>query len=118
MTMKEFYDKIGGDYGDVVKRFGGEAMAERFGKKFLSDPSFSGLKAAFESGSCEEAFRAAHTLKGVCQNLGYGDLGSVSSDMTELLRAGSIDEAKAMYGAVEAEYGKLTALIKECFGLQ
>ncbi len=118
MNMKEFYEKIGGDYNDVVKRFGGEAMAERFGKKFPGDPSFSSLAAALDEGSCEEAFRAVHTLKGVCQNLGYGDLGSVCSDMTELLRAGNFDDGKAMFGAVKAEYDKVVGLIKECFSEQ
>ena len=115
MTMKDFYEKIGGDYNDVAERFGGETMVERFGKKFLGDPSFSQLDAAFATGRCDEAFRAAHTLKGVCRNLGYGDLGNVSADMTELLRAGNFDDGKAMYDAVKVEYDKVVRLLKECF---
>ncbi len=31
----------------------------------------------------EDAFRAAHTLKGVCLNLGFSDLYHTSYDITE-----------------------------------
>ena len=39
-----------------------------------------------------EAFRAAHTLKGVCENLGLSDLCKSSSVLTEALRAGERPE--------------------------
>ena len=34
----------------------------------------------------EDAFRSAHTLKGVCQNLSFDCLYEVSNELTELLR--------------------------------
>ena len=34
----------------------------------------------------EDAFRSAHTLKGVCQNLSFDRLYEVSYELTELLR--------------------------------
>ena len=34
----------------------------------------------------EDAFRSAHTLKGVCQNLSFDRLYEVSNELTELLR--------------------------------
>lgn len=115
MTMREFYEKVGGDYDDVIKRFGAETMAERFNKKFLNDPSFQTLVSSLNDGLTEESFRAVHTLKGVCQNLGYGNLGKVSSDMTELLRAGSVDAAKDMLDSVKNEYDKVVELISKYF---
>ena len=37
-------------------------------------------------GNYEDAFRSAHTLKGVCQNLFFDCLYEVSNELTELLR--------------------------------
>lgn len=56
----------------------------------------------------EEAFRAAHTLKGVCANLGFTQLFKVSSDLTEELRGGAPDEAKLpeLLEKVSSEYKK------------
>ena len=37
-------------------------------------------------GNYEDAFRGAHTLKGVCQNLSFDRLYEASNELTELLR--------------------------------
>ena len=39
-----------------------------------------------ENKNYEDAFRSAHTLKGVCQNLSFDRLYEVSNELTELLR--------------------------------
>ena len=39
-----------------------------------------------ENKNYEDAFRSAHTLKGVCQNLSFDRLYEVSYELTELLR--------------------------------
>ena len=39
-----------------------------------------------ENKNYEDAFRSAHTLKGVCQNLFFDRLYEVSNELTELLR--------------------------------
>ena len=39
-----------------------------------------------ENKNFEGAFRGAHTLKGVCQNLSFDRLYEVSNELTELLR--------------------------------
>lgn len=39
-----------------------------------------------ESGNAPEAFRGAHTLKGVAQNLGFGPLYKAAAEVTESLR--------------------------------
>jgi len=43
----------------------------------------------------KEAFRAAHTLKGVCQNLGFTNLYQPTCDLTEVLRTGTLEGTKA-----------------------
>ena len=50
----------------------------RFALKFLEDQSYIQLKQALENKNYEDAFRSAHTLKGVCQNLSFDRLYEVS----------------------------------------
>ena len=69
MTMQECYKAIGGNYEAVLGRLHSEALIQRFTLKFLEDQSYLQLKQALENKNYEDAFRSAHTLKGVCQNL-------------------------------------------------
>ena len=86
MTMRECYEAIGGNYEDVLGRLHSEALIQRFTLKFLEDQSYLQLKQALENKNYEDAFRGAHTLKGVCQNLSFDHLYEVSNELTELLR--------------------------------
>ena len=61
----------------------------------------------------EEAFRAAHTIKGVCQNLSFDALLSSAEPVTEALRAGNIQEAKEMKAKLDADYKKTVDGIRE-----
>ena len=69
LTIQEVYEKINGDYEDVLTRLPREELVKKFAVKFLDHPSFDQLVKALEEDNQEEAFRAAHTLKGVCMNL-------------------------------------------------
>ena len=86
MTIQECYEAIGGNYKDVLGRLQSEALIRRFTLKFLEDQSYLQLKQALENKNYEDAFRSAHTLKGVCQNLSFDRLYVDSNDLTELLR--------------------------------
>ena len=86
MTMQECYKAIGGNYEAVLGRLHSEALIQRFTLKFLEDQSYLQLKQALENKNYEDAFRSAHTLKGVCQNLSFDRLYEVSNELTELLR--------------------------------
>lgn len=103
MTVKEFYEKTGGDYAGTLARFLTEERMARFALKFASDPSYEELLSALSKGDKQEAFRAAHTLKGVCQNLGFSALYEPAHRVTEELRAGNdvnesdLEELKELY---------------------
>lgn len=113
MNIQEFYKEIGSDYEEVVKRFGAEALVARFVIKFTGDPTFGKLEAAFAAGDQAGAFRAAHTLKGVSGNLGFGRLWQASSDLTEYLRPGNATEgAKGLFEAVREEYTAVLRALK------
>ena len=98
MTIQECYEAIGGNYEDVLGRLRSEALIRKFTLKFLEDQSYLQLKQALENKNYEDAFRSAHTLKGVCQNLSFDRLYEVSNELTELLR----DRTGAQPGISEA----------------
>ncbi len=113
MDMREAYAKIGADYDDVLRRLVSEGLVKRFASKFAGDPSFASLQVALNAGDVETAFRAAHTLKGVCQNLGLCNLFAPTSELTEVLRAGSLEGTDALFENVKAEYDKTVAALAE-----
>ena len=67
------------DVDSVMQRFmGSERLTEKFMKRFADDMTFSQLEKAVAAGDSEEAFRAAHTLKGVAES---GHDGAVRPDL-------------------------------------
>ena len=112
MTVKECYEQMGSDYESVLGRMGSEAMIKRFALKFLQDPSFNNLKENLEKNDGEEAFRAAHTLKGVCLNLGFDELYEASAEITEKLRGKETAGSEDMFQKVEEKYQKTVNAIK------
>ena len=107
MTIQECYQKLGGDYAQVEKRLPGIHLIRRFIAKFLDDGSYPELCRAMEQGQTEEAFRAAHTLKGVSANLGFDRLTASSGELTELLRGrtdGIPTEAVPLLDMVRQDY--------------
>ena len=113
MTVKECYEQMGSDYESVLGRLGSEAIVKRFALKFLQDPSFAQLKESLAKNDGEEAFRAAHTLKGICLNLGFDCLFEKSSIITEYLRSKNIIDANKFFPELEREHIKLIALLQE-----
>ena len=115
MTAKECYEQFGGDYADVLSRLSGEALIKRFLTKFLDDGSFSDLRAAMEENSREKAFRAVHTLKGVCANLGISRLMLSATKLTELLRPEAEEipaGAEELFEAVSRDYELTVSAIR------
>ena len=104
--------EMGSDYEGVLGRMGSEAMIKRFALKFLQDPSFNNLKENLEKNDGEEAFRAAHTLKGVCLNLGFDELYEASAEITEKLRGKETAGSEDMFQKVEEKYQKTVNAIK------
>lgn len=113
MTLEQMYSAIGGDYKAVMERLPSADFVRRFALKFLQDDSFPNLKKALEAQDAPTAFRAAHTLKGVCQNLGFDALYAPTSALTEALRGGTLDGADTLFPPVEKEYQRVVAALKE-----
>ncbi|MDO5346422.1 MAG: Hpt domain-containing protein [Lachnospiraceae bacterium] len=112
MTLKECYYVLEGDYEGVTGRLGGERLVRKFIFKFLNDPSYAALVKSLETGDYEEAFRAAHTIKGICQNLGFTRLGASSSLLTEALRHQNAEEYEALAALVKEDYERTFSAIR------
>ena len=107
MRIQDFYAGIGSDYADVERRLGSERIVTHFALRFRTDRTYSNLETAVAAGAAEDAFRAAHTLKGVCSNLGFDRLYRVAATLTEKLRAGVLAGHEEAFAAVRAEYAAL-----------
>ena len=113
MKLEEFYELSGGDFEDVKNRLGSAEMIKKFVQKFALDDSFERMKNGLCENDAKEAFRAAHTLKGVCLNLGFGNLYKPVCEITELLRAGDLESAKSVLPEVEKNLVGLVTLVEK-----
>ena len=104
MTVRECYEELGSDFDKVLSRLVSEALVRKFALKFLDDPSFGQLETALADKDAETAFRAAHTLKGICLNLGFDNLYKASFDITEKLRGRDTEGCEELLAKVEEQY--------------
>lgn len=113
MTVQEFYAGIGGDYDEIISRLKTDERVIKFAKLFARDESYSTLLRTMEEKNVDEAFRAAHTMKGVCQNMAFSKLYQSSYDMTEALRAKDMGEAERLLVEVKENYARVMDGIEE-----
>lgn len=112
MTLQECYAAMSGNYEDVIGRLRSERLVQKFVLKFLDDGSYDLLCRSLEEKNYQEAFRAAHTIKGVCQNLSINKLQDSSSRLCEALRNGYTPGADALAEEVRADYAQTVAAIR------
>lgn len=112
MTLQECYIAMGGDYDNVLGRLRSERLIQKFVLKFTEDGSFALLCDSMREKNYSEAFRAAHTIKGVCQNLSLTKLLESSSQLSEALRNGYTLEADALAEQVSRDYQQTIAAIR------
>lgn len=112
MTVKECYDKVG-NYEEVVSRLMNDTIVKKFALKFLDDPSYGRLCQAVEAEDYAEAFRQAHTLKGVANNLALTHLSALSSEITEILRDEQPHDIHDQMEQLRAVYQETVDYIKQ-----
>lgn len=112
-------EENGADVEATLRRFmGNENMYLKFLKKFPGDQNYQNLGTSLEAGNYEEAFRYAHTLKGVAANLGLVPMQTAVSGIVEELRSknnGDVDTAKinAMWQELKKIYEQFVEIINE-----
>ncbi|MGN1295115.1 MAG: Hpt domain-containing protein [Bacilli bacterium] len=113
MTLEECYIKFGGDYKLVLSRLMMDKMVDRFIRKFLDDQSYNLLITSLNEKNYEEAFRAAHTLKGLCLNLCLDGLLKPVVELTEKLRGGVGPAPQELIDETTYQYERTCSAIKE-----
>lgn len=114
MTLEETYLKLGGNYEKVIKLLKSPILVKKIALKFIDDKSFELLEKSLEKKNCEEAFRAAHTLKGICLNLCFDRLCLTSTEITEYLRQGKIDDTtENTFKRLKEDYQVTISALKE-----
>lgn len=113
MTLRECYQELSGDYDEVLDRLIKPERIEKYMLKFLEDPSYEELCAAYSGKKYKEAFRAVHTLKGVSQNLGFLALFRPCSILTEILRDNRTPADESLMHEITEAYGKTIGVIKK-----
>lgn len=114
MTVEECYKAMGGDYADVVSRLRTDDRIKRFLMKVLEDGSYAELVRNLTDRNIPEAFRAAHTLKGVCMNLSLTTLFHAVNQLTEALRGKQeySDSMAPLMTAVTKAYERTTECLR------
>ena len=96
--FRQKMEENGADVETTINRFmGNEAMYLKFLGKILDDQNYKMLGENLEAKNYEEAFKCAHTLKGVTANLGLDPIQKAVSELVEEIRgkeAGEINEAR------------------------
>ncbi len=113
--MKDKLMTVGVDYDSVLKRFmGKEEFYLRMLKKFLNDKNYGELRQAVDDKNWSDAFTYAHTVKGLCGNLGLGGIMDYAAPLTEELRSEPYDEESILnyMKHVTRAYDKTVEVIK------
>lgn len=114
MNIYEFYRKINGSYDTVHACLQSDKLILKFIYKFLDEKSYLKLLNSINDGDYEAAFLAAHSLKGICQNLGFSELFEVTDIITEALRGGKKPEnLEDMFCNVTDRYNRTVNAILE-----
>ena len=113
VNLKDCYIKFGGDFDEVLGRLRREQTVQKFVYKFLDDKSFSLFESSIGSKDYEDALRAVHTLKGICQNLSFTRLFESSSLVTNALKENDWNKAVDMMPKLSKDYYETINVIKD-----
>ena len=103
-TARTVLTEAGINVDTALKRFlDDEEMYFEFLNSFVEDTLMSRLKQAVQNGSVDDAFEAAHALKGLCANLSIDSMSKMIVPMVEIftdIRKRLHSNHKSMYSAV------------------
>lgn len=101
------------DIDGVRRRFGGnDALYERCLGKFIFDPTMAELENALNIEAWDEAFTAAHAMKGLAGNMGFIPLFHATADLVVQIRAGRTNEINATFCEATRCYKEIIMAIR------
>ena len=111
MTLQDCYEDMGGDLGAALAVLESETRLARYLRMFLDEPTARMLFLALEDARWADAFRAAHTMKGLCRGLGLTRLYDACCALADALRDGRAPEDERVIAWVQEDYDRVTRAI-------
>ncbi|RJV90998.1 Hpt domain-containing protein [Erysipelotrichaceae bacterium AF15-26LB] len=114
MTVQECYLRMGADYAAALRLMKSDERILKFLTMLLRDENYTALCAAMDKRDCEQAFRAAHTIKGISLNLCLKELAAAASLLTDALRPGVwTQDVPELFEQVKKQYDVMLAAVHE-----
>jgi len=110
MTIRELYEKIGGNYDQAVRIMKSDRLIDKYVRKLGKSSVAETLAEAGKSMDGEKLFESAHAMKGVCSNLGLDRLAKAADEITEEFRPGN--SRKLTDGEVKARLQAIAELYR------
>lgn len=102
------------DLDGALDRFcGDEALYAECLQDFLDDTTMAELDDALAAQAWDDAFTAAHAIKGLAGNMGFIPLFHASAEMVTLIRSGRVRDIGASYLEVRRCYVRLIKVIRQ-----
>lgn len=111
MEIEHFYKLTSSNYQEVKERLGTDAVIKHFIFKFSRDNTFHVFKKAYQEKDIKTAFRAMHTLKGLCASLGFVSLFNSASALCDKLKEDKMPGALEVF-LCEKKYNALMKHIR------
>lgn len=107
------------DIQGAVRRFSGnEQLYVSCLRMFLDDPTVTQLNKAIDLKAWDDAFTAAHALKGLAGNMGFVPLMHSTGQLVIMIRGGRTKEIGEYMAQVNSNYRDITDAIRENFAQQ
>lgn len=102
------------DVDGALDRFcGNEQLYVTCLQTFLGDPTLGELETSLAEQRWDDAFTAAHALKGLAGNLGFVPLMHSTGQLVILIRGGHVQELPASLEEVKSRYCNITDAIRQ-----
>ena len=89
MTIKELYDRIGGNYDQAIRVMKSDRLIDKYVRKLTASQVAESLAEAGKTMDPVKLFESAHAMKGVCSNLGLEALANAVNESNEEFRPGN-----------------------------
>ena len=111
---KEKLQAYGVNLDSALNRFmDNEQFYERILSKFPMDENFILMERSINENNISQAFRHAHTLKGLAATLDLTNISDILIPMTEKLRAGESEGIQDLFDQLKVQYKLICDLITE-----
>ena len=116
MTIKEFYENIGGSYQEAIGRMINDTLIYRLLNKFADTQNIDNILIAYKNQNKKELFELTHALKGVSSNLCITNVSKVVSVICDACRNQDDDKLDNLDNEIkelEINFKKVIDLIKQ-----